>query len=148
MLRRRAKGGGFGRRSAKLNSFGCCDYSRSLSDASGLDSWFSLSSFGSFFLPVAIPLRSCFHVLRDTDGSPGGCHPPFASPLNLSMISACYSVQQYASKDAMGVSGATNDKVLYLRAPERAKEAQPWMTYIWRPPWRTKDYTTFHEHVL
>jgi hypothetical protein len=72
-------------RSAKLNSLGCCDYSRSLSDASGFDSWFSFSSFGSFFLPVAIPLRSCFHVLRDMDGSPGGCHPPFASPLNLSM---------------------------------------------------------------
>lgn len=127
MLRRRTKGGGFCRRSAKLHSFGCCDYSRSLSAASGFDSWFRFSSFGSFFLPVASPLRSCFHVARDIDGSPGGCHPPFASPLNLSMFSAHYSVQQYASRDSMVISGVTS-KILYLRASERAKEAQPWMT--------------------
>jgi hypothetical protein len=56
------------------------------------------------------------------------------------MISAYYSVQQYASGDAMGVSGATNNKVLYLRTPESAKEAQPWMTYIGQARWRTKDY--------
>jgi hypothetical protein len=99
MLRRRTKGGSFCRRSVKLHSFGCCDYSRSLSAASGLDSWFRFSSFGSCFFPVASPLRSCFHVARETEGSPGGCHPPFASPLNLSMFSAYYSVQQYASRD-------------------------------------------------
>lgn len=37
---------------------------------------------------MAIPLRSDFHVLREIDGSPGGCHPPFESPLSLSIVNA------------------------------------------------------------
>jgi hypothetical protein len=68
------------------STFKSYSYSRSLKDASGLDSWLSFSSLGSCFLPVAIPLRSVFHVLREIDGSPAGCHPPFPSPLSLSIV--------------------------------------------------------------
>jgi hypothetical protein len=71
------------------SSYTLLTHSRSLNDASGFDSWFIFSSFGSFFLPVAMPLRSAFHVLREIDGSPGGCHPPFVIPLSLSIVYAC-----------------------------------------------------------
>jgi hypothetical protein len=93
-------------------------HSRSLSDASGLDSWLSFSSLGSCFLPVAIPLRSDFHVLREIDGSPGGCHPPFDKPLSLSIV---YALRRYAGMLSLEKIVGSTVKMQYVRT----REAQP-----------------------
>jgi hypothetical protein len=65
-------------------------------------------------------LRSDFHVLREMDGSPGGCHPPFDSPLSLSIV---YALRRYAGM--LFPLGKIVGSTVKMQQYVRTREAQP-----------------------